>query len=91
MKLKNRKKLMPKVSKKKLKRLYSEMENRIYARGCHDLEDSVYKDWTEKERKSFVKKYHQFNGDPEEYDPKYLHIPDFAVQAFLRFLAKIKF
>lgn len=37
------------------------------------------------DRQRFVKEYHEWNGDPEEYDPKakYDYFPDFAIMSFL--------
>ena len=35
------------------------------------------------ERQEFVKKFHEWNGDPEEYEPNFLHLPDFAVMRFV--------
>jgi len=52
--------------------------------GCNDVEEKVWNNWSIEERKGFVKEYHNWNGDPEEYDEKYLHIPDFAIISFLR-------
>ena len=50
---------------------------------CNDVDDEVFKDWTLEERKKFVKKYHEYNGDPEEYDENFLHLPDFALMGYL--------
>lgn len=36
-----------------------------------------------REREQFVKDYHNWNGDPEEYNPDNLNLPDFAVVTFL--------
>jgi len=51
--------------------------------GCNDVEESFWEGWTTKERQEFCKEYAEWNGDPEEYDPNYLHIPDFALMGFL--------
>ena len=51
--------------------------------GCNDVPNDVWKDWTLEERQTFVKEYHAWNGDPAEYDPKWLHLPDFAIMSFL--------
>ena len=51
--------------------------------GCNDLEESVYDGWSLEERQEFVKEFHNWNGDPEEYDEDMLDLPDFAVMAFL--------
>ncbi len=51
--------------------------------GCNDVEKSVWKDWDIKEREVFVKEFYEYNGDPEMYNPKFLHLPDFAIMSFL--------
>lgn len=45
-------------------------------------------DWTTEERENFCRAYHEWNGDPGEYDPKHLHLPDGAVVDFLAFKLK---
>lgn len=39
--------------------------------------------WSIEEKRAFVKAYHDYNGDPHEYDENDLTLPDFAVVAFL--------
>lgn len=51
--------------------------------GCNDVKEVVWKDWTKEDRIAFVKEYHDWNGDPEEFNSKYLHLPDFALMDFL--------
>ncbi len=53
--------------------------------GCNDVEEKVWKGWTTEERRQFVKEYHEYNGDPEEYDPNDLHLPDFAIISWLAY------
>ena len=51
-------------------------------RGCNDFDmEAMIPDV--KERRLFIKDYHDWNGDPEEFDPEYLELPDFAVVGFL--------
>ena len=52
-------------------------------RGCNDVDDNLYEDWADEERKQFVKEYYEWNGDPEEYDSEWLHIPDWALMDYL--------
>jgi hypothetical protein len=40
-------------------------------------------DWTHEEKVEFCRAYHDWNGDPEEFNPDHLHLPDFAVAEFL--------
>lgn len=51
--------------------------------GCNDWE--FPEDWTTEEIQEFCKRYHAWNGDPEEYMPEHLHLPDFAVASFLAY------
>jgi len=51
--------------------------------GCNDVDDKLFTDWTIEEREKFVKEYHDYNGDPEEFDRGYLHLPDFAIMNYL--------
>ena len=53
-------------------------------KGCNDVEEEVWNNWSLEERKEFVKEFHNWNGDPEEYNEEYLHIPDFAIISFLK-------
>lgn len=52
---------------------------------CNDVDEAFWEGWTIDERKKFVKEFHEWNGDPEEYDEKFLHIPDFAIMGFLAY------
>lgn len=49
--------------------------------GCNDW--SFPEDWTQEEKIQFVLEYHEWNGDPEEFNANYLHLPDCAVMDFL--------
>ena len=51
--------------------------------GCNDVEESLFGGWTLEQRQEFARQYHEWNGDPEEYDPKYFHLPDWAIMSFL--------
>jgi len=55
---------------------------------CNDVDEKVYRSWTPEERKQFVKEYHEWNGDPEEYDENFLYLPDFAIMDFLAYKLK---
>lgn len=56
--------------------------------GCNDVEDKVFAGWTTKQRIDFVKGFHDWNGDPEEYDPSFLHLPDFSLMDYLAHLLR---
>jgi len=51
--------------------------------GCNDVPEKYFEGWTKEERQQFVKEIHEWNGDPEEYNPEFLHTPDFAIFGFL--------
>ena len=56
--------------------------------GCNDVDNDVYKGWTTEERQDFVKQFHEWNGDPEEYNETHLRLPDFCLMDILA--AKLK-
>ena len=39
--------------------------------------------WTLEERQQFVKEFHEWNGDPEEYEETFLHLGDSTIMSFL--------
>jgi len=56
--------------------------------GCNDVKESLYDGWTIEERRAFVKEYREWNGDPQEYDENFLHLPDYAIMSFLAYKLK---
>ena len=50
-------------------------------RCCNDW--GFPKDWTQEERLEFTRAYHEWNGDPECFDPDHLFLSDCAVAEFL--------
>lgn len=52
--------------------------------GCNDVDESFYDGWSVEERQEFVKEFHDWNGNPQDYDPEYLDLPDFAIMRFLK-------
>ena len=72
------------VNEKKLVSKLLDLASTIFAsHSCNDLHDSYFEEWTIEERRRFIKEYHEYNGDPEEYDENFLHLPDFAIMKFL--------
>ena len=51
--------------------------------GCNDVDENVYDGWTLEERQQFVKEFHEWNGDPEEYEETFLHLGDSTIMSFL--------
>lgn len=52
---------------------------------CNDVDEKVWDGWTKKERQQFVKEYYEYNGDPQEYDPNHLELPDWVIMNFLAY------
>ena len=50
-------------------------------RSCNDFD--FPESWSKSDILNFVKEYHEWNGDPEEFDEEYLHLPDFCVASLL--------
>ena len=51
--------------------------------GCNDVEDSVCEGWSLEERQQFIKEFHEWNGDPENFDKDWLHLGDSTIMSFL--------
>jgi len=69
---------------KKLAAYLLERADEVFSNyGCNDVDESVFADWTKEERIELVRSYHETNGDPEEFNPDYLHLPDFALMWYM--------
>jgi hypothetical protein len=51
---------------------------------CNDME--FPRAWTRDDCEDFVRRYHDWNGDAEEFRATWLHLPDYAAMAFLAHL-----
>lgn len=51
--------------------------------GCNDVDDAFFANWTKEERQGLVKKMHDWNGDPEEFNPNFLDLPDWFLMSYL--------
>ena len=51
--------------------------------GCNDVNERVYEGWTIEERRKFVKEFHEYNGDPEEYNENFLYLGDTSIMGLL--------
>jgi hypothetical protein len=49
--------------------------------GCNDWD--FPDDWTAEDRQGLASAMHEANGDPENYEPDNIHLPDWWVMAFL--------
>jgi hypothetical protein len=66
-------------------KLYQAVAERGEGRCCNDLEPSEVKMLTKEEWQEFAQAYHDWNGDPEEYNPEYAHhMMDFMVIGFVQ-------
>lgn len=57
--------------------------------GCNDVDEKLWEDWTKEQRQEFVKEFCKWNGNPEEYNPEFLHLPDFAIMDFLAYKLRV--
>lgn len=51
---------------------------------CNDWD--FPENWTNQEKAEFCKGYHDWNGDPEEFDPDCLILPDYAAAEYIAHL-----
>lgn len=58
-----------------------EYAERLGNDGCNDWD--FPENWTHEEKVEFVRAYHDWNGDPEEFREDHLHLSNFAVAEFL--------
>ncbi len=58
-----------------------ELADRMSNDRCNDWE--YPEDWSGDERREFVRQYHEFNGDPEEFDPTRTRLANFCAVALL--------
>ena len=61
--------------------MLSKLDDLLSNKMCNDFDfpDS----WSKEELTAFVKDYHDYNGDPEEFDEDCLSLPDFSVAGLL--------
>ena len=77
---------MKNISKKELALAAKMLElasDQFSNHGCNDVDENVYDGWTLEERQQFVKEFHEWNGDPEEYEETFLHLGDSTIMSFL--------
>ena len=77
---------MKNISKKELALAAKMLElasDQFSNHGCNDVDGNVYDGWTLEERQQFVKDFHEWNGDPEEYEETFLHLGDSTIMSFL--------
>lgn len=60
--------------------MLKDYSNALGNRCCNYFE--FPRDLSEYQKIDFVKEFHIWNGDPEEFDPEYLFMPDYAVASF---------
>lgn len=69
------------IYKKLIVSMLEDYSDLLGRKACNNW--SFPKDWTHREKAEFCIAYHDWNGDPEEFSPEHLHLPDFAVVDFL--------
>ena len=74
---------MDDLEKKLASELLEMASNEFGNHGCNDVDESIYDGWSIDERRRFVKEFHEWNGDPEEYDENFLHLQDFSLMNFM--------
>lgn len=52
--------------------------------GCNDWK--FPESWTQQMKEEFTKGYHRYNNSPDDFDPDFLVLPDFAVTSYLAYL-----
>lgn len=62
-------------------KLLDQASDRFGSDICNDWDFPA--EWTLEQKQKFVKEAHEWNGDPEEYNPNFLHMPNFFVMGFL--------
>lgn len=51
--------------------------------GCNDMPECFFEGWTQEEKEALKREYHEWNGDPEEYEEGNTDLPDWAIMTFL--------
>jgi hypothetical protein len=64
--------------------LYEAIQRRGLSGGCSDISREELKLVTNDEWIEFCKSYHDWNGDPEDFDPKRPVLADFCVVDFVQ-------
>lgn len=62
-------------------KMLEEFSDILAGRGCNDF--NFPDSWTEEEKEVFVRDFHVWNGDPEEFDKDNWYISNFCVAMFL--------
>lgn len=77
---------MKNINKKELSLVYKMLElasEQFSNNVCNDVDENFYDGWALEERQNFVKEFHEWNGDPEEYDENFLNLGDSMIMSFL--------
>ena len=60
-----------------------EYSDRLASDTCNDWDWPKGLGFTEEEKTRIVKQYHVWNGDPEEFNPNYINMTNFAMAYFI--------
>ena len=66
--------------------LLRDYAERLSCDGCNDWD--FPKDWTTQDKEAFVKAFHDWNGDPEEFNPQRLILGNSSVAGVLSAVLK---
>jgi len=51
---------------------------------CNDVSDEFFKDWSFMDKQVFMKEFHEWQGDADDYDSEnFNYIPDWLLMDFL--------
>jgi len=70
---------------KLLVRFLNDYSNKCWNSGCNDVDEEMWSGWIKEERQEFLKEFYEYNGDPENYNPEFLYLPDYATIDFLAY------
>ena len=65
------------MNKKELElaaKMLEQLSEILSNRGCNDWE--FPEDWSDEEKTALIKDYHDYNGDPEEFDDQHIWLQD---------------
>lgn len=65
-----------------LDQFLDQLTDTMYNNCCNDWD--FPENWAPFDRQKFVREYHAWNGNPEEYNPQHLRLMDFQAVSFLR-------
>ena len=62
--------------KKLLQYFFNDYSEVLSNRGCNDIPEELWKDWTVEERREIVRQFYVFNKSPQDFNENHLHMSD---------------